>query len=139
MAPVPSVASGVFAPSGEPADVKGPTTLSQTAATNVLAFLGDPFAAGVLGVALGAGLLALTASGVRSFTPETLEIGMARAVAMLVIGLVIAFLALLAYYLFVRPGLVAFGLGLAAGFTVPATVALFRMGRVAKPLSSRRR
>ena len=119
--------------------MKGSTTLSLSAATNVIAFLGDPFVAGVIGIALGAGLLALTAAGVRSFTPETLEIGMARAVAMLVIGLVVAFVALLGFYLFVRPGLVAFGLGLAAGFTVPATVALFRMGRVVKPLTSRRR
>jgi hypothetical protein len=101
----------------------------------VTAFLGDPFAAGVLGIALGAGLLALTAAGVRSFTPETLELGMARAVAMLVIGLVLAFVGLLLFYLFVRPGLVAFGLGLAAGFTIPSLIALFRMGRVAKPLS----
>jgi len=116
-------------------DVKGSTTLSLSAATNVTAFLGDPFVAGVLGVALGAGILALTAAGVRSFTPETLELGMARAIAMLVIGLVLAFVGLLLFYLFVRPGLVAFGLGLAAGFTVPSLIALFRMGRVAKPLT----
>jgi hypothetical protein len=100
--------------------------------------LGDPFVAAFLGLALGAGLLALTAAGVRSFTPETLEVGMARAIAMLVIGLVLAFVALLLYFLFVRPGLIAFGLGLAAGFTVPALVALFRMGRVAKPSTTRR-
>lgn len=81
----------------------------------------------MIGVVFGAALLALTAYGVRSFTPETLEVGAARAVAMLVLGLVLAFCGLLGFYLFVRPGLVAFGLGLAGGFIVPATIALFRM------------
>jgi hypothetical protein len=76
--------------------------------------------------------------GVRSFTPETLEVGAMRAVAMLVLGLVIAFAGLLVYYLFVRTGLVAFGLGLAGGFVVPATVALFRMSGVIKPSTTRR-
>jgi hypothetical protein len=113
-------------------------TLGASAAVNLAAFFGDPIAAGLLGIVLGAGLLALTASGVRSFTPETLELGAMRAVAMLVLGLVLAFLALLLYYLYVRPGLVAFGLGLAAGFTVPATIALFRMSGVTKPSTTRR-
>jgi hypothetical protein len=94
--------------------------------------------AAALGIALGASLLALTAAGVRSFTPETLEIGAMRAVAMLVLGLFLAFAGLLLYYLYVRPGLVAFGLGLAAGFIVPATVALFRMSGVTKPSTTRR-
>ena len=61
----------------------------------------------MLGVALGAGLLALTARGVKMFTPETLEIGMAKAVVTMVLGLV-------------------------AGFTVPALVALFRTSGIAK-------
>jgi hypothetical protein len=113
-------------------------TLGLPAASDIVAFFGDPFVAGVLGIALGAGILALTAMGVRSFTPETLEVGAMRAVAMLVLGLFIAFAGLLVYYLFVRPGLVAFGLGLAAGFVVPATVALFRMSGVAKPSTTRR-
>ena len=117
----------------ESADVKGLKTLGLSAAANVIRFLGDPFAAGVIGIVLGAGLLALTAAGVRSFTPQTLEVGMARAVAMLVLGLVLAFAGLLLYYLFVRPGLVAFGLGLAGGFIVPATIALFRMPGLSKP------
>jgi uncharacterized membrane protein YGL010W len=87
----------------------------------------------VIGIALGAGLIALTAFGVRQFTPETLEVGMARAVAMLVVGLIVAFVGLLLFYLYVRPGLVAFGLGLAGGFTVPALIALFRIPRFIKP------
>jgi hypothetical protein len=92
----------------------------------------------VIGVVLGASMLALTARGVRSFTPETLELGAMRAVAFMVLGLGVAFLGLLLYYLFVRPGLVAFGLGLAVGFVVPATVALISMSGVAKPAPTRR-
>jgi hypothetical protein len=107
-------------------------TLGLPTAANVVAFFGDPVVAAVVGAALGACLLALTAMGVRSFTPETLELGAMRAIAMLVMGLAIAFAGLLLYYLFVRPGLIAFGLGLAAGFVVPATVALFRLTRVTK-------
>ena len=40
--------------------------------------------------------------------------------------MVAGFVGLLLYYLFVRAGLVPFGLGLIAGFLVPALVALFR-------------
>jgi hypothetical protein len=108
------------------------------AASEIVAFLGGPVVAAAIGVALGACLLAMTAAGVRSFTPDTLEIGAMRAVAMLVLGLALGFLGLLLYYLFVRPGLVAFGLGLAAGFAVPATVALFRASGVTKPSTTRR-
>lgn len=60
------------------------------------------------------------------FTPETLEIGAARAVVLMLLGMVGAFAALLLYFLFVRAGLVPFGLGLIAGFLVPTFVALFR-------------
>jgi hypothetical protein len=94
--------------------------------------------ASAFGVILGIAMLALTASGVRSFTPETLEVGMARAIVMLVLGLVIAFVGLLLYFVFVRTGLVPFGLGLVAGFTVPALVALFRASGIAKSSIARR-
>jgi hypothetical protein len=101
-------------------------------AENIVAFFGNPIVAGILGVALGVALLAMTARGVKSFTPETLELGAMRAIAMMVLGLLMAFVGLLLFYLFVRPGLTAFGLGLAGGFVVPATVALFRMSGIAK-------
>ncbi len=114
-------------------------TLGVPAISNVVAFLGDPFVAGAIGIALGVGLLMLTSMGVRSFTPETLELGAMRAVAMLVIGLLIGFAALLVYYLFLRPGLIAFGLGLAVGFIVPATVMLFRMSGITTTSTQRRR
>jgi hypothetical protein len=118
-------------------DVKGPET-QLSAVSPILAFAGQPFVAAVLGIIIGAGMLALTAAGVRSFTPETLEVGMARAVVLMVLGLVIAFVALLLYYLYVRAGLVPFGLGLVAGFTVPALIALFRASAAATSSTARR-
>lgn len=100
--------------------------------------MADPFVAAVLGVALGAALLALTAAGVRLFTPETLELGMARAIVLMVLGLIVAFACLLLYLVYVRAGLVAFGLGLVAGFLVPALIALFRLSGIAKSSTARR-
>ena len=89
-------------------------------------FLGNGFVASILGVVVGAAMLLLNAIGIRMFTPETLELGAARAVVLMVLGMVAGFVGLLLYYLFVRAGLVPFGLGLIAGFLVPALVALFR-------------
>jgi hypothetical protein len=107
-------------------------TLGLPNAADIVAFFGHPVVAGLIGAALGAGMLALTARGIKSFTPDTLELGAMRAVAMMVLGLALAFAGLLLYYLFVRSGLVAFGLGLAVGFVVPATVLLFRMSGLTK-------
>jgi len=108
------------------------------AATPIIAIAADPIVASVLGAVLGVGMLALTAAGVSSFTPETLEIGMARAVVFMVLGLVVAFVALLLYFEFARRALVPFGLGLVGGFTVPATVALFRASAVSASSAARR-
>ena len=66
------------------------------------------------------------------FTPETLEIGMAKAVVTMILGLVLAFVGLLVYFLYLRAGLIPFGLGLVTGFTVPALVALFRTSGITK-------
>jgi hypothetical protein len=114
------------------------TTLGLLTASGIITILGWPAVAAALGVALGVGMLALTAAGVRSFTPETLEIGAMRAISMMVVGLIVAFGALLLFYLFVRPGLVPFGLGLAAGFTVPALIALFRTSGIGTSSTTRR-
>jgi hypothetical protein len=109
-----------------------------SAGASILGFAGQPFAAAVLGIVSGAGLLMLTAAGVRQFTPETLEIGMARAIVLMVLGLVLAFAALLLYYRLMPAGLVPFGLGLVAGFIVPALVALFRVSGITKSSAARR-
>lgn len=124
--------------SNSQSDVKDGKTLDLIPVSSLAAFLGGPVVAFAIGAVLGASMLALTARGVRSFTPETLELGAMRAIALMVLGLGVAFLGLLLYYLFVRPGLVAFGLGLAVGFVVPATVALISMSGVAKPAPTRR-
>ncbi|HEY5473812.1 MAG TPA: hypothetical protein VIK32_11540 [Candidatus Limnocylindrales bacterium] len=92
----------------------------------MVSFLGNVVVASLLGVVVGAGMLALTRLGVGMFTPETLELGAVRAVVLMLLGMVGGFVGLLAYYLYVRAGLVPFGFGMIAGFLVPALVALFR-------------
>lgn len=96
-------------------------------ASGIVAFLGNVIVASALGAATGAGMLTLTKVGVGMFTPETLEIGAVRAVVLMVAGMAGGFVGLLLYYLYVREGLVPFGLGMIAGFLIPALVALFRM------------
>lgn len=93
----------------------------------MIGFLGNAIVASVLGLVVGMGMLALTRFGTRMFTPETLELGAARAVVLMVLGMVGGFVGLLLYYLYVRAGLVPFGLGMIVGFLVPAMVALFRV------------
>jgi uncharacterized membrane protein YedE/YeeE len=109
-----------------------------SAGASILAFAAQPFVAAVLGIVLGAALLMLTAAGVRQFTPETLEIGMARALVLMLLGLVLALAALFLYYRLMPAGLVPFGLGLVAGFIVPAFVALFRVSGITKSSTARR-
>lgn len=118
--------------------VKGPGHRGLSATAPIVAFLAAPYVAAFLGIAMGLGALALTAAGVKQFTPETLELGMARAVVLMVLGMVLAFIGLLLYFLFVRAGLVAFGLGLVTGFTVPALIALFRTSGITKSSIARR-
>lgn len=118
--------------------MKGPGDIRLSTTTPILTFLADPFVAAVLGVVLGAAMLAMMAAGVRMFTPETLEVGMARAIVLMLLGLVLAFAGLLLYFKFVRAGLIPFGLGLAAGFTVPALIALFRTSGITTSSVARR-
>lgn len=92
----------------------------------IIAFFGNVFVASLAGIIVGGCALALTRAGVGMFTPETLELGAARAVVLMVLGMVGAFAGLLLYYLFVRTGLIPFGFGLIGGFLVPTLVALFR-------------
>jgi uncharacterized membrane-anchored protein len=102
---------------------------------NLIALLAHPVVAASLGVLVGAGLLLLTRSGVRFITPEDPEIGVVRAVVLMITGLVVGFAMLLVYFMFVRAGLVAFGIGLVAGFLIPAFIALFALSGVVKTSS----
>ena len=88
-----------------------------------------------LGIVLGALMLYATYRGSRMMTSEFPELGVARAVAMAGVGLVAAFAGLALYFFFARDGLVFFGLGLVAGFMVPALIALFTISGIAKPVS----
>lgn len=83
-------------------------------------------------------MILATRWGVRFMTPEALELGVARAVALATVGMIAAFVALLLYYLFLRTALVPFGLGLVVGFIVPAFVALFSASGLVKPATPRR-
>lgn len=111
--------------SGSGSESKGSRKLGAFT-TGVVAFFGNVFVASVVGVVVGASALALTKAGVGMFTPETLELGAARAVVLMLLGLVGTFVGLLLYYLFARAGLVPFGFGMIAGFLIPTFVALFR-------------
>lgn len=84
-----------------------------------------------LGALVGAGALLLTRRASKLLTPETLEIGMARSLAVSSLGMVAAFLGLLAYSLWARGGLVYFGVAVVVGFLVPAVTALFRFSGIA--------
>ena len=87
--------------------------------------------ASALGVLLGVAALLLTRRGARFLTPETLELGAARAVAFMSLGLFAAFFSLLGYFLWAPDGLTYFGIGLIVGFMVPAFVSLFRFSGIA--------
>lgn len=102
---------------------------------SLIALLAHPVVAAFLGVIVGFCLLTLTRAGVRFITPENPEIGVARAVALMLAGMIVGFVALLLYFLFIRAGLVAFGIGLVAGFLVPAFIALFTLSGVIKTSS----
>jgi hypothetical protein len=104
---------------------QGRATLVPQLAESARAALVHPAVAAVLGALLGAAMLLATRRGVRFMTPEEPELGVARALAISGLGMIAAFFALLLYFLYLRAGLVPFGLGLVAGFMVPAFIALF--------------
>ena len=103
-----------------------------------VALLANPILAAVLGLTLGVALLRLCRFGATFFTAEEPEIGMIRALVVnaAAMGLALALLAL--YFVFVRPGFVAFGVGLAGGFTTAALVELFRFAGPSKTPYARR-
>jgi hypothetical protein len=113
---------------------KGSTTLSATTAIGTIgATLANPFVAGLLGLGLGIGLLLVSSFSARMMTPDDPEIGFARVAVALIIRMAVAFLALLCYFLWLRPGLVPFGVGLVVGFFAMIVVELFTLGRRSAP------
>jgi len=82
---------------------------------------------------LGIGLLLISSFSARMMTPDDPEIGFARVAVALIIRMAVAFLALLCYFLWLRPGLVPFGVGLVVGFFAMIVVELFTLGRRSAP------
>jgi hypothetical protein len=113
---------------------KGSTKLSASTAIGTIgATLANPFVAGLLGLGLGIGLLLISSFSARMMTPEDPELGFARVAVALVIRMAAAILALLGYFLWLRPGLVPFGVGLVVGFFAMIVVELFTLGRRSAP------
>ncbi|HEX9092847.1 MAG TPA: hypothetical protein VF902_02575 [Coriobacteriia bacterium] len=108
------------------------------AATATVALIASPVVASALGLLVGVSALLLTRRGARFLTPETLELGAARAVAFMCLGMFAAFFSLMGYYLWARDGLSYFGIGLVIGFMVPATLALFSAAGLTRPATPRR-
>jgi hypothetical protein len=97
------------------------------------AILANPIVAGLLGLGLGTGLLLFSRASARMMTPEDPEIGFARVAVAMVIRMAIAVASLLCYFLWIRPGLVSFGVGLVLGFFVMIVAELFTLGRRSAP------
>jgi hypothetical protein len=112
---------------------EGTGTLGADAAGTLGAFFANPLVAGLLGVGLGTGMLLLSRATARTVTPDDAQLGMTRVAVMMVIRMVVAFVALLCYYVWLRSGLVPFGIGLIVGFLVMIAVELFRLGGRSTP------
>lgn len=78
-------------------------------------------------------MLLISHATARTMTPDDPQIGFARVVVSMVLRMVAAFAALMCYYVWIRPGLVPFGIGLIAGFLVMIAVEMFRLGRRTSP------
>jgi membrane-associated phospholipid phosphatase len=111
--------------------------IRDTSVFNVLgavgALLANPIVAGLLGLGLGIGLLLFSRASARMMTPDEPEIGFARVAVALVLRMAFAVVTLLGFYLWIRPGLVPFGVGLVAGFFVMIVVELFSLGGRSAP------
>jgi hypothetical protein len=97
---------------------------------SVLALLGHPVVAAVLGIVLGVGLLLASRASFRAFTPEAPEAGLVFAAVSLIIRMALAAGFLFLYHRFVTDGFVPFAIGVAGGFLVLYTVELMRYGKV---------
>lgn len=116
---------------------RGPT-LSSGAFDSLQAFLATPVSAALLGLTLGVGLLELCRFGASFFTADDPWLGMARTLVVNAVAMGVALAAIALYFVYVRPGLVPFGLSLAGGFMLMACIALFRFAGPVKATSPRR-
>ena len=114
----------------------GPLTDALSGALSSLS--SSPVLAGILGFGLGVGLLLLTKRASRLMTPDDPVVGMAKVLAVVLTGMVVAVAALALLYFNARPALAPFGLAMTAGFLLVAVYELFKFGGYAA-VSGRRR
>lgn len=108
---------------------RGPS-LSPALVDSVLALLGHPVVAAVLGIALGAGLLLTSRASFKTITPDSMESGLIFAAISLFVRMALAAAVLFVYFRFISEGFVPFAAGVAGGFVVLYTVELVRYGKV---------
>ncbi|MDF1542965.1 MAG: hypothetical protein RQ731_08375 [Anaerosomatales bacterium] len=108
---------------------RGPS-LSPALVDSVLALLGHPVVAAVLGIALGAGLLLTSRASFKAITPDSMESGLIFAAISLFVRMALAAAVLFLYFRFISEGFVPFAAGVAGGFVVLYTVELVRYGKV---------
>lgn len=96
----------------------------------MLALLGHPAVAAVLGIAVGVGLVVASRRSFRAITPESPEAGLVFAAVSLVVRMAFAAGVLFIYHRFIAQGFVPFAAGVAGGFLVLYSVELTRYGRV---------
>lgn len=116
-------------------------SLSPALVDSVLALLGHPVVAGVLGIAVGAGLLLVSRASFSTVSPDDPFRGLVIAAILLFARLAFATLAIVAYQHFVPAGFAAFGIMLAASFLVMYLVELVRyagLHRYARPAAGSR-
>lgn len=101
--------------------------------------LTQPLPAALLGLSLGVALLLVSRAASRLITPADPGLGLAKVAVAMVLRLALVIAALLAFYLWARPGLVPFGVALAGGFILMTVIELFTVPRQAPPAASARR
>jgi fatty acid desaturase len=105
---------------------------ASTLATGASSFT-NPILAAALGLTLGVGLLLISRVSIRLMTADDPALGLAKVAVTMVIRMAVVIAALIAYYVWARPGLVPFGAALVVGFFVMVTVELFTLSRRAAP------
>jgi enoyl-CoA hydratase/carnithine racemase len=102
------------------------------------AFFAHPVVAAVLGTAFGAGLIYVSRWSFRLVTPESGYVGLAASAVALLLRMVVAAAALLAYVIFARPGFPAFATATLVSFFVLYAIELVRYGGLKRWLGHRR-
>jgi hypothetical protein len=95
----------------------------------LIAFFGIPFVATLTGFLLGAGLLFSSKGAYSNVDPDDVTASYLAIIYPMLLRFLIAAAALAVYMLFMSDALVAFSLGLVAGFFIGANVELWKYAR----------